>query len=182
MAVTTGTEAPDFTLFSNKMEPFTLSDHRDKSNVLMLFFPGAFTSVCTTELNTVNGELDAFGGDDTQIVGLSTDSPFALEEFRSVHKFEFPLLSDHEGEVIGFCELEVHWPTRPWVAFVGVRQALRDRGIGTALVSWALGQEFDAGAQAGLLTLSPANRTALRAYEKVGFRRFRLIDVLERRV
>ncbi len=84
------------------------------------------------------------------------------------------------GEVIGFCELETHWPTRPWVAYVGVRKALRDRGIGTALVSWALEQQFTAGATAGLLMLSPANRTALRAYEKVGFRRFRLIDVLEK--
>ena len=99
MAVTQGIEAPDFTLFSNKMEAFTLSDHRGKQNVLLLFFPGAFTGVCTTELNTVNGELDAFGGDDTQVVGLSTDSPFALEEFRNLHKFEFPLLSDHDGTV-----------------------------------------------------------------------------------
>ena len=66
------------------------------------------------------------------------------------------------------------------VAFVGVRKTLRDRGIGTALVSWALGQAFADGAEAGLLMLSPANRTALRAYEKVGFRRFRLIDVLEK--
>ncbi len=99
MAVTQGIEAPDFTLFSNKMEAFTLSDHRGKQNVLLLFFPGAFTGVCTTELNTVNGELDAFGGDHTQVVGLSTDSPFALEEFRNLHKFEFPLLSDHDGDV-----------------------------------------------------------------------------------
>ena len=99
MAVTQGSEAPDFTLFSNKMEPFRLSEHRGKKNVLLLFFPGAFTSVCTTELNAVNGELAAFGGDGTQVVGLSTDSPFALEEFRNVHKFDFPLLSDHDGEV-----------------------------------------------------------------------------------
>ena len=99
MAVTTGAEAPDFTLFSNKMEAFTLSDYRGAKNVLLLFFPGAFTSVCTTELNAVNGDLDGFGGDDTQVVGLSTDSPFALEEFRNVHKFDFPLLSDHDGDV-----------------------------------------------------------------------------------
>lgn len=98
MAITRGTEAPDFTLFSNKMEPFTLSEHRGKK-VLLLFFPGAFTSVCTTELNTVNSELPAFGGNSTQVVGLSTDSPFVLAEFRKVHKFDFPLLSDHDGEV-----------------------------------------------------------------------------------
>lgn len=98
MAVTPGTQAPDFTLFSNKKEAFTLSDHRGQKNVLLLFFPGAFTSVCTTELNTVNGELDGFG-DDTQVVGLSTDSPFALAEFGNIHKFGFPLLSDHDGDV-----------------------------------------------------------------------------------
>jgi len=101
MALTTGTQAPDFTLFSNKMEAFTLSDYRGKQNVLLLFFPGAFTSVCTTELNSVNGELDLFGGDNTQVAGISTDSPFALEEFRNVNKFEFPLLSDHDGDVSG---------------------------------------------------------------------------------
>lgn len=97
MAVTQGTEAPDFTLFSEAMEPFTLSEQRGTHNVLMLFFPGAFTSVCTTELNTVNNELDAYDG--TQIVGISTDSPFALKEFSSVNHFQYPLLSDHDGEV-----------------------------------------------------------------------------------
>lgn len=99
MAIERGTEAPDFALFSNKMESFQLSAYRGKQNVLLLFFPGAFTSVCTTELNAVNGELAAYGGDATQIVGISTDSPFVLEEFRGVHKFQFPLLSDHDAVV-----------------------------------------------------------------------------------
>jgi ribosomal protein S18 acetylase RimI-like enzyme len=83
-------------------------------------------------------------------------------------------------EVIGFVELETHWPEHPWVSFVGVRPEQRDRGLGTALVAWALARQFEAGARAGRLMLSPANRTALRSYEKVGFRRFRLLDVLER--
>lgn len=86
------------------------------------------------------------------------------------------------GEAAAFVELEIHWPERPWVAFVGVATALRDRGLGSSLVSWALEREFDRGARAGQLMLSPANRTALRAYEKVGFRRHRLIDVLEKSV
>jgi ribosomal protein S18 acetylase RimI-like enzyme len=85
-----------------------------------------------------------------------------------------------DGVAVGFVELETHWPARPWVAYVGVRPELRDRGLGTALVAWALERQFGAGARAGQLLLSPANRSALRAYEKVGFRRHRLLDVLER--
>jgi predicted GNAT family acetyltransferase len=84
-----------------------------------------------------------------------------------------------QGErIVAFVELETHWPRRPWVAYVGVERGLRDRGMGTAIVAWALRQRFEQGAEAGLLMLSPANRTALRAYEKAGFRRHRLIDVL----
>lgn len=82
--------------------------------------------------------------------------------------------------LVGFAELQTHWPRRPWVAYVGVDKRVRDRGVGTLLVSWALAREFERGAHAGQLMLSPANRTALRAYEKVGFRRFRLVDVLEK--
>jgi ribosomal protein S18 acetylase RimI-like enzyme len=85
-----------------------------------------------------------------------------------------------QGRVVAFAELETHWPRRPWVAFAGVVKELRDRGVGSSLVSYALAQRFDAGAVAGQLMLSPANRTALRAYEKVGFRRFRLVDILEK--
>jgi ribosomal protein S18 acetylase RimI-like enzyme len=84
------------------------------------------------------------------------------------------------GRVVAFAEIETHWPDRPWVAFVGVEQALRDRGVGSALVAWALGREFERGARSALLLLSPGNRTAVRAYEKVGFRRHRVVDVLEK--
>ncbi len=84
------------------------------------------------------------------------------------------------GELVGFAEIETFWPKRPWVAFVGVAPAVRDQGLGTALVASALEQPFASGASAALLLLSPGNRTAVRAYEKVGFRRHRLVDVLDR--
>jgi ribosomal protein S18 acetylase RimI-like enzyme len=84
------------------------------------------------------------------------------------------------GELAAFVDLEIYWPTRVWVSFVGVSPALRDHGLGTALTAWALAERFDAGATSALLALSPANRTALRAYEKVGFRLHRVFDVLER--
>jgi ribosomal protein S18 acetylase RimI-like enzyme len=85
-----------------------------------------------------------------------------------------------EGRVVAFVELETHWPRRVWVAYVGVVPELRARGVGSALTAWALGRRFEAGAESGLLMLSPANRTAVRAYEKAGFRRHRLVDVLEK--
>ncbi len=86
----------------------------------------------------------------------------------------------HGGEVVAFTEIETHWPSRVWVAYVGVTASLRDRGVGSALVAWAVSRQFDGEARSALLMLSPANRTALRTYEKVGFRRYRLVDVLER--
>lgn len=83
-------------------------------------------------------------------------------------------------EVVAFVEIQTHWPERIWVAYVGVTSALRDRGIGSNLMAWAVARQFQRGARTGLLMLSPANRTALRTYEKVGFRRHRLVDVLEK--
>lgn len=94
-----GDAAPDFELFTYDIEPFTLSDHRD-GPVLLLFFPGAFTSVCTNEMNTVNNDRTAFGTDEgVTIVGISTDSPFVLDEYRKVNDLQFTLLSDHDAEV-----------------------------------------------------------------------------------
>lgn len=91
--------APDFTLYGHDMEAHTLSEALTEGPVLLLFFPGAFTSVCTNELNSVNNELEDFGGDAITVFGISTDSPFVLKEFSQVHKFQFPLLSDHDGDV-----------------------------------------------------------------------------------
>jgi ribosomal protein S18 acetylase RimI-like enzyme len=86
----------------------------------------------------------------------------------------------HGGKVVAFAELETHWPERPWVAYVGVEPMLQNRGVGSSLVAWALARRFEAGAQSALLLLSPGNRPALQAYEKVGFHRHRLVDVLEK--
>ena len=85
-----------------------------------------------------------------------------------------------DAALAAFVELDLHWPRRPWVSFVGVSPAHRDHGLGTALTAWSLAQRFDAGAGSALLALSPSNRTALRSYEKVGFRLHRVFDVLER--
>jgi peroxiredoxin len=93
--IKTGNTAPDFTLYTHEKEPFQLSAQRGP--VVLLFFPGAFTSACTTELNTVNNDLAAYG--DATVAGISTDSPFALSAFAEQNGFSFPLLSDHDAEV-----------------------------------------------------------------------------------
>lgn len=93
--MTTGDNAPDFLLYSDKNEPFKLS--LQEKPVVLLFFPGAFTSVCTTELNTVSNELEAYGS--AIVRGISTDSPFALKAFSEANGFRFDLLSDHDADV-----------------------------------------------------------------------------------
>ena len=96
MSVQVGQMAPEIELYSEEKELFKLSDYQGNKNVLLLFFPGAFTGVCTTELNTVTNDIDEYGSE-TQVVGISTDSPFALGEFKKVNGFAFPLLSDHNA-------------------------------------------------------------------------------------
>jgi ribosomal protein S18 acetylase RimI-like enzyme len=98
----------------------------------------------------------------------------ALADGRHVHA-----VARREGRTVAFAELETHWPRRVWVSYVGVEPSLRDRGLGSALAAWLLARQFEAGAETALLLLSPANRAALRAYEKAGFRRHRLVDALE---
>lgn len=98
MSLQKGTPAPDFTLYDDQKNVFNLSEHRGKP-VLLLFFPGAFTSVCTTELNRVSNDLDVYSGRDVQVVGISTDAPAVLAEFKKVNGLQFPLLSDHDASV-----------------------------------------------------------------------------------
>ena len=97
MPLSSGDSAPDFTLFDQEMKPFTLSDA--DGPVVLLFFPGAFTSVCTTELNAVGSDYSSYQDRGAEVFGISTDSPFALAEFKKVNDFPFRLLSDHDGSV-----------------------------------------------------------------------------------
>ncbi|MEZ4698693.1 MAG: redoxin domain-containing protein [Rhodothermales bacterium] len=96
MSIRVGQPAPEIALYDDKKELFKLSSFKGSKNVILLFYPGAFTSVCTTELNTVNNDLAAYGAD-TVVVGISTDSPFAQAEFKKVNGLTFPLLSDHDA-------------------------------------------------------------------------------------
>lgn len=99
MPLTSGDTAPDFTLYDDQMQPFTLSEAaKNGQKMVLLFFPGAFTSVCTTELNMVGNDYSRYEDLGAEVVGISTDSPFALAEFKKANGFPFRLLSDHDGE------------------------------------------------------------------------------------
>ena len=94
MAIEVGTKAPDFTLKSQHGEAVSLSDFRGRKNVVLLFYPFAFTGVCTGELCALRDELPAFVNDDVQLLAVSNDSPFALRVFSEQEGLEYPLLSD----------------------------------------------------------------------------------------
>ncbi len=100
MAIKIGEQAPDFTLTSDAKEQVTLSNHKGK-NVVLLFFPLAFTGVCTTELCTMRDDIAAYEELDADIIAISVDSPFTLERFKQEQNLNFLLLSDFNAEVSG---------------------------------------------------------------------------------
>ena len=99
MPLSAGDTAPDVSLFDDQTTSFSLAEARQAGPVVLLFFPGAFTSVCTTELNTVANDYARYEALGATVVGISTDSPFALAEFKRANGFPFRLLSDHDGDV-----------------------------------------------------------------------------------
>ena len=99
MSVQVGQKAPDFALKTNKMEDFKLNDLQGKKNVVVLFVPLAFTSVCTKEFCSVRDSVSSLQNDNTQVVGISVDSPFALDAWAAKEGYNFPLLSDFNKTV-----------------------------------------------------------------------------------
>jgi mycoredoxin-dependent peroxiredoxin len=89
-----GDEAPDFTLRDQNNEEVTLSAFRGARAVLMIFYPLAFTGICTAELCAVRDDLAAYQNDDVQVVSISVDSAYTHKVFSEREGYEFPLLSD----------------------------------------------------------------------------------------
>lgn len=99
-----GDEAPDFTAPMRTPEgditDFTLSEKIEDGPIVLAFFPGAFTSVCTTEMKTFSDRLDELTDAGASIYGVSIDSPFSLGEFAEQNGIDFPLIADTNKEVI----------------------------------------------------------------------------------
>ena len=98
MTVTIGSKAPDFSLFDSDKKNVTLSDFAGK-NILLLFFPQAFTSTCTKELCAVRDDISRYSNANAQVVGISVDSVFTLKKYKEEQQYNFPLLSDFNKEV-----------------------------------------------------------------------------------
>ena len=97
MTLSTGVDAPNFTLKTKNadgLQDVELSSFKGEKNVVLLFFPFAFTGVCTEETCSIRDDLSAYEDLDAQVLGISVDSPFAQEAMALKEGLNFPLLSD----------------------------------------------------------------------------------------
>lgn len=97
MHIQVGQQAPGFSLFDSAKNKVTLAEQKGK-NVLLLFFPQAFTSVCTKELCGVRDNIATYENAHAAVFGISVDSVFTLAQFKEAQHYNFPLLSDFNKE------------------------------------------------------------------------------------
>ncbi len=97
MSIQVGQPAPQFSLFDTEKNKVNLADFAGK-NVVVLFFPLAFTGVCTTEMCTMRDSLTTFNSLNAVVVGISVDSLFTLDKFKAENNINFSLLSDFNKE------------------------------------------------------------------------------------
>jgi peroxiredoxin len=93
MSIQVGQKAPDFALYDSEKNKVSLADFKGK-NVLVLFFPLAFTGTCTTELCSIRDNIATYNNANAQVLGISIDSLFVLGKFKTEQNLNFPLLSD----------------------------------------------------------------------------------------
>ncbi|MCS6989981.1 MAG: peroxiredoxin [Chloroherpetonaceae bacterium] len=96
--ISEGSIAPDFSLLNQRGETVSLSDFKGKK-VLLVFYPGDNTPVCTAQLCSYRDNFSAFEQAGVQILGISTDSPESKKNFAEKHQFPFPILSDSDKQV-----------------------------------------------------------------------------------
>ena len=94
-----GESAPKFTLKNTSKEDVSLSDYNGKS-VILAFYPGAFTGVCDDEMCKFQDNFSKLSESNTEVIGISVDSPWSNAEFAAKYNLEFELLSDIDREVV----------------------------------------------------------------------------------
>ena len=98
MSIIVGQKAPFFSLYDSQKNKVSLDDFKNK-NVLLLFFPLAFTSTCTKELCTIRDSIAYYNNANAQVLGISVDSLYTLNKYKEEQQLNFPLLSDFNKEV-----------------------------------------------------------------------------------
>ena len=99
-AARVGAKAPDFTLTNQDRTPVTLAEELKKGPVVLAFFPAAFSGTCTKELCTLRDTMSELNRLSANVIGVSTDTFFALKAWADAQRFTFPLLSDYNKTVI----------------------------------------------------------------------------------
>jgi len=98
MKIEIGQQAPDFSLYSSDKTRITLSELKGQ-NILLLFFPFAFTGTCTKELCSVRDNISLYNEANAQVFGISVDTIYSLAKYKEEQNLNFPLLSDFNKEV-----------------------------------------------------------------------------------
>ena len=93
MAIAIGQAAPGFSLYDSEKKKINLGDYKGK-NVVLLFFPLAFTGTCTKELCSVRDNISIYNETNAQVLGISVDSLYVLNKYKKEQNLNFPLLSD----------------------------------------------------------------------------------------
>ncbi len=117
MSIQKGQQAPDFSLFNTEKQKVTLSDFKGK-NVVVLFFPLAYTGVCTAELCNVRDNIAVYNNTNATVLGISVDSLFTLDKFRTEQNLNFSLLSDFNKQAA--TDFGVLYETFPAFEMAGV--------------------------------------------------------------
>ncbi|HEY4206290.1 MAG TPA: redoxin domain-containing protein [Puia sp.] len=98
MPIQVGQPAPNFSLYDSEKKKISLEDYKGK-NVLLLFFPQAFTGTCTKELCSTRDNIALYEQVNAQVLAISVDSLFTLARYKDDQQLNFPLLSDFNKEV-----------------------------------------------------------------------------------
>src|SRR5208283_5567307 len=124
MPIKVGSKAPDFTLKSKAASGLVdvkLSDNFGKKNTVLLFFPAAFTGVCTQEMCEISGGMGQYARLNAAVIGISIDTPFAQEAWAKQEKITIPLASDLNKKIIK--DYDVVFPSRAGIGATAARAA-----------------------------------------------------------
>jgi glutaredoxin-dependent peroxiredoxin len=100
LALEVGQKAPEMELIDTDRKPVKITDTQGSGSVVLAFFPGAFTGVCTKEMCTFRDSLSNFNSSSAKVFGISVDSPFSNKAFKDANKLNFPILSDYDRKAV----------------------------------------------------------------------------------
>lgn len=110
MALKKGDKAPSFKLFNSDKKEVSLEDFKGR-NLIIHFFPAAFTGTCTAQMCSVRDGIGLYHNDHCDVVGISVDMPFTLAKFKELQNLNFDLLSDFNKEAITAYDVK----NDPWI-------------------------------------------------------------------